>query len=163
MDRRMLITGVALAGSTVAFPAVAQDTDAALAVANRFAATLSAHDIAAFAALFSDDYVNHQVSAAAPPPPAGKSPKQATVSFFAARLAGIPDLQVAIEAVVASPDKFAASFVYSGTHNGPLFGVAPTGKRLRFTSCDIFRLQDGKIAEHWGMGDIAGVMAQLRA
>jgi predicted SnoaL-like aldol condensation-catalyzing enzyme len=29
-------------------------------------------------------------------------------------------------------------------------------------SCDIFRLADGKIAEHWGMGDIAGVLAQLR-
>jgi SnoaL-like domain len=44
----------------------------------RFTATLSAHDIAAFAALFAEDYVSHQTSAAAPPPPAGKSPKQAT-------------------------------------------------------------------------------------
>jgi predicted ester cyclase len=56
----------------------------------------------------------------------------------------------------------AASFVYTGTHNGIYFGVAPTGKALRFTSCDIFRVQDGLIAEHWGMGDIAGVLAQLR-
>ena len=40
--------------------------------------------------------------------------------------------------------------------------VAPTGKKLRFTSCDIFRVAGGKIAEHWGMGDIAGVMAQLK-
>jgi predicted SnoaL-like aldol condensation-catalyzing enzyme len=30
------------------------------------------------------------------------------------------------------------------------------------TSCDIFRLADGKIAEHWGMGDVAGVLAQLK-
>ena len=154
------MTGAALAGSALVLPAVAQDAGA---MADRFAATLTARDIAAFAALFSDDYVNHQVSAAAAPPLADKTPKQATVGFFAARLAGIPDLQVAIEAVVASPDRIAASFVYSGTHGGPLFGIAPTGKRLRFTSCDIFRLQDGKIAEHWGMGDIAGVMAQLRA
>jgi predicted ester cyclase len=35
-------------------------------------------------------------------------------------------------------------------------------KRLSFTSCDIFRLSDGKIAEHWGMGDIVGVLPQLK-
>jgi steroid delta-isomerase-like uncharacterized protein len=163
MDRRSLMTGAALAGSTLALPAVAQDADASLSVVKRFAATLSAHDVAAFAALFADDYVNHQASAAAPPPAAGKAPKQATVDFFAARLVGIPDLQVAVEAVVASPEKVAASFVYTGTHGGTLFGVAPTGRRLRFSSCDIFALRNGLIVEHWGMGDIAGVLAQIRS
>ena len=59
-------------------------------------------------------------------------------------------------------DKVAASFVYSGTHGGTYFGIAPTGRPLRFTSCDIFLVRNGLIAEHWGMGDIAGVLAQLR-
>jgi steroid delta-isomerase-like uncharacterized protein len=168
MDRRILIAGAAFAASALARPAAAQDATAAAqeaaaarAMADRFAAALTAHDIDAFAALFADDYVNHQLSAAAPPPPAGKTQKQATVAFFAARLAGIPDLQVTIESAVASPGMVAASFLYTGTHQGNLLGVAPTGKRLRFTSCDIFRLQDEKIAEHWGMGDIAGVLAQI--
>ena len=31
-----------------------------------------------------------------------------------------------------------------------------------FTSCDIFRVAGDKIVEHWGMGDIAGVIAQLK-
>jgi steroid delta-isomerase-like uncharacterized protein len=127
-----------------------------------FAAALSAHDMEAFAALFADDYVNHQVSAAAPPPPSGMSAKQATVGFFAARLKGLPDLEVSIEAMVAADDKVAASFVYTGTQQGALLGVAPTAKRLRFTSCDIFRISNGKIAEHWGMGDIAGQLAQMK-
>ena len=35
----------------------------------KFADALNAHDIDAFASLFADDYVNHQCSAAAPPPP----------------------------------------------------------------------------------------------
>ncbi len=101
--------------------------------------------------------------AAAPPPAAGKSQKQGSVDFFAARLAGMPDLQVSIETQIVAGDRVAASFVYSGTHNGTYFGIAPTGRKLRFTSCDIFRLANGKIAEHWGMGDIAGVLAQLKA
>ena len=163
MDRRVLMTGAAVAAGTIAIPAVAQTDDSPQSLAERFAATLSAHDITAFAALFADDYVNHQVSAAAPPPAAGKTPKQASVGFFAARLTGIPDLQVAIEAIVTSPGRVAASFVYTGTHGGPLFGVASTGRALRFTSCDIFAIRGGRIAEHWGMGDIAGVLAQIRS
>ena len=162
MDRRLLITGAALAASAPVIPALAQE-EATRSLVDRFAATLSEHDRAAFAALFADDYVNHQVSAAAPAPPAGKTPKQASVDFFAARLAGIPDLQVAVEATVTSSDKMAASFVYTGTHGGTYFGIAPTGRPLRFTSCDIFRVQNGRIAEHWGMGDIAGVIAELRS
>lgn len=167
MDRRNLLKAVTLAGSALAVPtlvapALADDKIATAPWIQKFAATLSAHDLTAFAALFSENYVNHQVSAAAPPPQ-GKSPKQGTVAVFTARLAGIPDLKVEIEATVASGNIAAASFVYSGTHNGPLAGVAPTGRALRFTSCDIFRVQDGLIVEHWGMGDLAGVAAQLKA
>jgi len=160
MDRRMVIMGVALAGPLTAAAAAQSGLENPLLAA--FAKTLSAHDIDGFAALFADNYVNHQMSAAAPKPAPGISAKQATVGFFAARLKGIPDLSVAIEASLASGDMAAASFLYTGTHRGEYFGVAPTGKSLRFTSCDIFRIRDGQIAEHWGMGDIAGTLAQLR-
>ena len=162
MDRRSLVAA-ALAGSAIALPAAAQSTDGPRSLAERFAATLSAHDIAGFAALLADDYVNHQMSAAAPPPATGKTAKQATVDFFTARLTGIPDLQVATEVIMTSPGMVAASFVYTGTQSGPLFGVAPTGRKLRFTSCDIFAVRNDRIAEHWGMGDIAGVLAQIRS
>jgi steroid delta-isomerase-like uncharacterized protein len=162
MDRRSVMLGLALAGSPALAAGAAAQADAANRLIAAFATTLSTHDIDAFAALFAEDYVNHQMSAAAPAPPPGVSPKQATVAFFAARLKGLPDLSVAIEASLASGDMAAASFVYTGTHQGVYFGVAPTGKSLRFTSCDIFRIRDGKIAEHWGMGDIAGTLAQLK-
>jgi steroid delta-isomerase-like uncharacterized protein len=161
MNRRTILTG--LFGAAMAAPSLARaETRSPRELAEAFAAKLSAHDMDGFAALFADDYVNHQVSAAAPPPAAGVSGKQATVGFFAARLKGLPDLKVSIEAMVAGDDKFAASFVYEGTQQGTLLGVAPTGKRMRFTSCDIFRIADGKIAEHWGMGDIAGQLAQIK-
>jgi steroid delta-isomerase-like uncharacterized protein len=150
-----------LGGAALARPAAAEDASPA-ALAERFATTLTARDMTAFAALFADDYVNHQLSAAAPPPPAGKTNKQASMDFFAGRLAGIPDLKVSIERMVASGDQVAASFVNTGTHGGPLFGVPATGRPLRFTSCDIFLVRNGVFAGHWGMGDIAGVLAQIR-
>jgi ketosteroid isomerase-like protein len=122
MNRRLIIAGAATVAGVFAMPAVAQE-ESARSLPERFAATLSSHDIAAFAALFAEDYINHQMSAASPAPPPGKSPKQATIDFFAARLAGIPNLQVAVEATVVSNDRVAASFVYTGTHGGTYFGI----------------------------------------
>jgi steroid delta-isomerase-like uncharacterized protein len=163
MQNRRQITAAGLVlGTGLVASALGEQASTPQSVAERFAATLSAQDIDAFSDLFLDSYVNHQMSAAAPPPAANLTPKQASVAFFKARLTGLPDLKVGIEAMVADKDHAAASFVYTGTHKGIYFGVPPTGRSLRFTSCDIFRVQDGRIAEHWGMGDIAGVMAQLR-
>lgn len=158
ITRRTALTAPALLTAAPASAATGEEA----AILARFAGTLSAHDMAGFAALFAETYVNHQVSAAAPPPAEGRSQKQGTVGFFAARLAGLPDLHVTIEASVTSPGMAAASFVYTGTQTGSLMGVPPTGRKLRFTSCDIFRIEDGRIAEHWGMGDIAGVLAQIK-
>jgi predicted SnoaL-like aldol condensation-catalyzing enzyme len=160
MRRRTWIAGAALIGAAPLIARAARAADAS--IAEKFAQTLSAHDLGAFAALIAEAYVNHQVSAAAPPPPPGLTPRAATVAFFAARLKGLPDLKVTIQTSLAEDDKVAASFAYEGTHQGLYYGVAPTGKRLFFTSCDIFRVAGGQIAEHWGMGDIAGVVAQLK-
>jgi predicted ester cyclase len=160
MDRRnLLLSGLSVGAALVASEAGAQDSVAD--VPRRFAAALSAGDLRAFAALFADDYLNHQVSAAAPAP-AGISAKQATVGFFRGRVEALAGLKVSVEASLAQGDLCAASFLYEGVHQAVYYGVAPTGRKLRFTSCDIFKVLDGKIAEHWGMGDIAGVLAQLK-
>jgi predicted ester cyclase len=163
MDRRSLLASAVAAGSAFAVPASARAQGAPGSLIDRFAAALSAHDLVAFAALYAEDFVNHQVSAAAPAPPATISAKRGSVNFFAARLAGIPDLRVTVEAAVVTSDRVAGSFVYTGTHGGTYLGVAPTGRPLRFTSCDIFLVRNGLLAEHWGMGDIAGILAQLHA
>lgn len=163
MDRRTAVAGAFSLVPGFAFAASAKGTsDDSASMADKFARTLTAHDVPSFAGLFAESYRNHQTSAAAPPPPSGKSMKQGTVDYFTARLIGIPDLVVTIETVLVVEGRIAASFVYSGTHGGVLYGVPPTGKKLRFTSCDIFTVLNGQFVEHWGMGDIAGVIAQLK-
>src|ERR1700733_14276196 len=64
--RKLLMAGASVATGMFASQALAQTVQS---LPDRFAAALSAHDIKAFADLFAEDYVNHQVSAAAPPPP----------------------------------------------------------------------------------------------
>src|SRR5271170_1947793 len=115
--RQLTVAGLLITGGLVS-PTLAQSNSSPQSLAERFAATLSAHDIDEFTALFSDSYVNHQVSAAAPPRAANVTPKQGTVAFFQARLAGLPDLllKVTIEVMVTDKDHVAASFVYTGTH-----------------------------------------------
>ena len=70
-NRREAVAAVGLlAAGGLASPVFAESGSLTTSLAERFAETLSAHDIDRFAALFSDNYVNHQASAAAPPPPA---------------------------------------------------------------------------------------------
>jgi steroid delta-isomerase-like uncharacterized protein len=159
MRRRTFLLSAAAAAAAPAAIGGARASDPS--IAQKFADALNAHDLRAFEALFADSYVNHQASAAAPPP-SGLTPKAAAVSFFAARLKAMPDLKVTIEATVAEDDRVAASFRYEGAQEGPYYGLEPTHKRLSFTSCDIFRIADGRIVEHWGMGDIAGIVAEIR-
>ena len=157
MDRRAILAGLT---ATLALPTGARAAGASIAGA--FVAALNAHDIAAFAALFAEDYAQHQVSAAAPPPVAGKSAKQATVDYFAARLAALPDLTVTVDPVVSEGDMVAGFFTYSGTHTAPYFGVPASGRRVTVNTCDILQLRDGLIVAHWGAADIAGLLKQLR-
>jgi predicted ester cyclase len=157
MDRRTMFAGLAAALATDAAARAAPPGN----VAEAFAAALNAHDIEAFAALFADDYANHQTSAAARRAP-GLPDKQATKAYFAARLAALPDLRVVADPVVVAGDWVAANFVYSGTHTGAYFGVAPSGRAISFNSCDILHVRNGLIAAHWGAADIAGLLVQLK-
>ncbi len=66
---------------------------------------------------------------------------------------GFPDLTVTIEDVMAEGDRVTARVTMRGTHRGEFQGIAPTGKRVEVRAIDMFRIEDGKIVEHWGHGD----------
>lgn len=51
----------------------------------------------------------------------------------------------------------------AGTHQGDFAGILATGRTVEFSGIDIIRLQDGKVAEHWGSTDMLGLMQQLGA
>jgi predicted ester cyclase len=42
-------------------------------------------------------------------------------------------------------------------------GVPASGKTVEFESIDIIRLEDGKVAEHWGVTDTMSLMQQIGA
>ena len=77
--------------------------------------------------------------------------------------AGLPDLSVTIDAQFAEGDYVATRFTARGTHDGNLFGTAPTGRDVELTGITISRCVHGRIAEEWELVDALGVLQQIGA
>jgi predicted ester cyclase len=54
-----------------------------------------------------------------------------------------------------------ARLSYTGTHQGAVFGLAPTGKRFEYSGAAVFTFTDGLISDVWVLGDIYGLTQQL--
>ena len=63
--------------------------------------------------------------------------------------AAFPDMQLTVEDMIAEGEKVVVRSAFSGTHQGELFGIPATGKRVTRTSVIIFRLAKGEIVEGW--------------
>jgi predicted ester cyclase len=74
----------------------------------------------------------------------------------------MPDFHYAVKRVVADGDLVMAWCTSLGTHTGGAFlGQAATGNAVKFDTVDIFRMQDGLIAEHWDVADTFTFFSQL--
>jgi steroid delta-isomerase-like uncharacterized protein len=107
--------------------------------------------------LLAPDYVNH--TPASPDQPTGPEGVKGLVGMFRSAM---PNLRVVIEDMIAGEDgKVAVRYTLEGTHEGELFGVPPTGKRLSIKSISVERVSEGKIREHWRVTDSLDMMQQL--
>jgi predicted ester cyclase len=77
--------------------------------------------------------------------------------------AGFPDIQWALEEMIAESDKVAARFTMRGTHQGIFFGVPPTGKKIAVQAMNIYRLSGGQFVEERGQPDLLGLLQQIGA
>lgn len=77
--------------------------------------------------------------------------------------AAFPDGYHRFEDVIAEEDQVVTRGLFSGTHQGEIMGIPPTGQSVTFSVVHIDRIVDGKIVEHWGLGDMMGLMQQLGA
>ena len=90
-----------------------------------------------------------------PPGPAG-------VNIIASMFrSAFPDFHMTIDFLAAEGDRVAAHFVETGTHEGELFGIAPTGKTVSFGEMGLLRLEGGKVVESFYNTDMLSLMQQL--
>ena len=74
-----------------------------------------------------------------------------------------PDIHIVIEDQVAEGDKVVTRWIGTGTHQGDLMGIAPTGNRVTVTGIAIDRFSGGKIEETWENYDALGMLQQIGA
>ena len=74
-----------------------------------------------------------------------------------------PDRVDVIEEVIAEGETVGLLFRLTGTHQGNLFGIPPTGRKVDVYEAAILRIVDGRIVEGWFMADEAGLLKQLGA
>jgi predicted SnoaL-like aldol condensation-catalyzing enzyme len=101
-----------------------------------------------------DDYIQHN-----PDCPQGKA---GFLEFFDVIFRALPDFHYAVKKVVADGDIVMAWCTTIGTHTGSDFlGQTASGNSVKFDVVDIFRMEYGKIAEHWDVADTYTFFSQL--
>lgn len=74
-----------------------------------------------------------------------------------------PDTTFTIDDSFAAGDRVAVRWTMEGTHDGPMFDVEPTGKRVTLPAIEINRFEDGLLAETWTQSDMLSLLEQLDA
>jgi steroid delta-isomerase-like uncharacterized protein len=76
---------------------------------------------------------------------------------------GLSDARMTVEDVIAEGDRVAVRLTSHGRHDGEFMGMPASGKEYTISEMHIFRIRDGKVAEHWRDADMLGLMQQLGA
>jgi predicted ester cyclase len=157
-SRRTALAAAALA--TVMPTPYARAEDAGPALLQRYVAAFNAHNADALADIVAADYVQHNGRAGQ-----GLAGLQATARQY---FQTFPDFHMQLEDSVTSGDRVVARFTLTATHDHPVqLGPGapvfpPTGKKLVWQGISIWRIADGKFAEHWDVDDLLSLAQQMR-
>jgi predicted SnoaL-like aldol condensation-catalyzing enzyme len=112
------------------------------------------HDMRKLDSYMRDDYIQHNQDC-----PQGKA---GFVEFFNVIFKAVPDFSYTLKKMVSEGDIVMAFSRTAGTHTGgEWIGKEADGAALDYDVVDIFRVQDGKIAEHWDVADTFTFFRQL--
>jgi predicted ester cyclase/mannose-6-phosphate isomerase-like protein (cupin superfamily) len=117
------------------------NSDANRALAETFLRMLNEHDPNLVDEFVAVNYVNHN--------PFVADGREANREFWAAFFAALPDLEATMEDLVVTVDRVVGRLAYRGTHQGELFGIPASGRRIEMRSIDIWRVANGEFVEHW--------------
>jgi steroid delta-isomerase-like uncharacterized protein len=114
------------------------------------------HNLDAIDELFSPAFVDHSGTAGLPG-------IEGTKAFFHMMITTFPDMHFTIQQQLAESDQVLTHKTFHGTHQGEFMGIPGTGKQVSFDVMDILTVRDGKITDHWTVGDFLGMLQQLGA
>ncbi len=100
--------------------------------------------------LFAPTYVFHGADGDSEDGPDGIK------AFLTSIRTAFPDLRVEVEILVTEGDRVAWQRTHRGTHKGEYLGVPASGRLITWQSIIVTQYEEGKIAEEWGVSDLAG-------
>jgi predicted ester cyclase len=80
-------------------------------------------------------------------------------TFFAV----FPDLQIIIDDVIAQPDRAGVRARMTGTHQGEIFGLQPTGKPVSIALHEFHHFKHDLITHTWHLENWFGMLHQIGA
>jgi steroid delta-isomerase-like uncharacterized protein len=126
-----------------------------LVALGKFAEAVNTRNFDLFGEAVAAENVEHDPAPGQGPGPEGYR------TFFSAMTKAFPDMKVALDTMVADEDSIAFAYTLTGTHQGPLMGISPTGKKVSIRGVQISKFRDGKMVERWGSSDQLGMLQQL--
>jgi len=75
--------------------------------------------------------------------------------------AAFPDMQGAVNHMVAEGDLVVVHWTMRGTNTQPGMGLPATGKPIKISGMTLFRFKGGKISEEWNAWSMLSVLKQL--
>jgi steroid delta-isomerase-like uncharacterized protein len=82
-------------------------------------------------------------------------------AIMAMVLDAFADYHQTIHDWIAEGDKVVARWSIRGTHTGTYVNIPATGKQIKTTGIDIFRVAGNTIREHWAEMDYYGTLQQM--
>jgi steroid delta-isomerase-like uncharacterized protein len=73
--------------------------------------------------------------------------------YFQETFAALPDFHMEVVSVVESGDDVFVHWHLTGTHQGPMQGIEPTGKRVEIDGMDHFVIRDGRVLSNFVVFD----------
>jgi steroid delta-isomerase-like uncharacterized protein len=125
------------------------------AVINSAYAAVNTGDLEALAAVIAEDLVEHDVVPGMTPTKAG------VIQFFANMRKSFSNLTLTVEDLIAEGDRVFVRATMTGRNVGEFMGMPATNKQINVPVGDYFRLENGKVAEHWGVTDTGIMKEQL--
>jgi steroid delta-isomerase-like uncharacterized protein len=129
--------------------------EANIATLTKFSEAVNTGNFDLFEEAVSPQNVDHDPAAGQVQGPQGYG------TYFSGLRTAFPDLKVSLDTLVADDDSIAFAYTITGTQNGPLVGIAPTGKKIKIRGLQISKFKDGKMVERWGSSDELGMLQQL--
>ncbi len=123
-------------------------------LARRLLAAFDAGDHSALSALIHPGHREH----AGPAPQPGLDGVRGSIAWMHETFA---DPRTTVEDLVASGDRVVARVRFAATCKGELRGVDVGGRRFETEHVHIWRVADGRLAEHWMVRDDLSMLDQI--